>query len=145
MPQIVVKLISQATIKKNYLVRFLISFFCWLHVSITRTKSPMSVFCMMAQPTVSKNNEMYTHSRTYIKRLKNIKRLRKLTSTEFARLATVILNQLISVSDVNLCRAPFRQCLTEPLVACSAFGQYGARKGSFAWHAGWISVYACCR
>ena len=108
---------------------------------MTKTKCPMSVLCMMAQPTVSKHNKIYTHSRTYItKRFKNIKRLRKLTSTEFARLATVILNQLVSVSDVNLCRAPFRQCLTKPLVACSAFGQYSTRKGSFAWHAGWISV-----
>ena len=84
---------------------------------------------MMAQPTVNKIMK-YIHilERIYIaftKRFKNIKRLRKLTSTEFARLATVILNQLISVSDVNLCRAPFWQCLTKPLVAGSAFDQYG--------------------
>ena len=76
---------------------------------------------------------------------KYVKRLRKLTSTDFARLATVILDQLISVSDVKFGRAPFGQCLTKPLVACSFPGQCGTWKGSFARQIGWISVYAYCR
>ena len=147
-------MIRQATIFEGVNINFerfwnSFNFHCWLHNIVTKMKFGRSGFWRVAQPTANKKlNNTYILKRNYIKLCSpnHIKSwLRKLTSTEFTRLATVTLNQLISVSDVNLCRTPFWQCLTKSLVAGSAFGQIDTWKGSFAWHVGWISVYACCR
>ena len=67
------------------------------------------------------------------------------TSTDFARLATIILDWLVSMEGTNPVSTRSGQCLHPLLVASFHAGQFGTCKVSFAWYvAGRIFVCASC-